>query len=270
MIERHTPVLHQFVMQLYGAVDEDVTTVDAARSHLFFHKGRDFDHMPPSSDALHQHIRRATYQSGQVWGNSLQKDPQPVSPTEWGWEQETLDTVPVPVYITIPTISRKIPELSICCCSSECKPPCTCCMNEQPCTTLCGCHYSLARDIPPMSVDQYGFENCCDPSETSWHTITHGRGFTESVLKKWIFGLPVAHHVCENVEELCGIQTSSSFQHIELRGSRITKDEEDLQKFVARLQQQSPFITTEDLVSLSSGLVATENINCYKALDVGK
>lgn len=62
MIERHTPVFHQFVIQLYGVVDEDITTVDAARLHLFFHKGRDFDHMPPSSDALHQHILRTAYQ----------------------------------------------------------------------------------------------------------------------------------------------------------------------------------------------------------------
>lgn len=62
--------------------------------------------------------------------------------------------------------------------------------------------------------------------------ITYGRGFTESVLKKWVFGLPVAHHLCESVERFSGIQTCSSYQHVELRESRIGKDEENVQTLV--------------------------------------
>lgn len=100
--------------------------------------------------------------------------------------------------------------------------------------------------------------------------ITHGRGFTESVLKKWVLGLPVAHHLCESVERFSGVQTCSSYQHIELRESRIGKDEENVQTFVEWLHQHSPFIVTEGLVSLSTGMVAPEHINCYKAKDIGK
>ena len=62
MIRRHTPVIERFVMKLYGVSEDSITTVDRARLSLFFHKGRDFDHMPPSSDALHQHILRVAYQ----------------------------------------------------------------------------------------------------------------------------------------------------------------------------------------------------------------
>lgn len=100
--------------------------------------------------------------------------------------------------------------------------------------------------------------------------VTHGRGFTDSVLKKWVFGLPVAHHLCESVERFSGIQTCSSYQHVELRDSRIKKDEEDLQTFIKWLHHHSPFIRTEGLLSLSTGMVAPEHINCYKAKDIGK
>lgn len=62
MIRTHTPVLERFVTKLYGISDENITTVDAARLYLLFHKGRHFDHMPPSSDALHQHLLRVSYQ----------------------------------------------------------------------------------------------------------------------------------------------------------------------------------------------------------------
>lgn len=62
MIKTHTPMLQRFFMQLYGVSEEGITTVDAARLSLFFHKGRDFEQMPPSSDALHQHLLRVAYQ----------------------------------------------------------------------------------------------------------------------------------------------------------------------------------------------------------------
>jgi len=41
---------------------ESIRTVDEARLYLFIHKGRDFENMPPSSDALHQHLLRVAYQ----------------------------------------------------------------------------------------------------------------------------------------------------------------------------------------------------------------
>ena len=65
--------------------------------------------------------------------------------------------------------------------------------------------------------------------------ITHGRGFTESVLKKWVLGLPVAHHLCESVEQFSSVQACCSYQLIKLRESKIRKDEEDAQTFVKLL-----------------------------------
>ena len=62
MIATSTSILQKFVLKLYGVSGDDIRTVDAARLSLFLHKGRDFDHMPPSSDALHQHLHRVAYQ----------------------------------------------------------------------------------------------------------------------------------------------------------------------------------------------------------------
>lgn len=129
MITTHTSMLGRFVIQLYGVYEEDITTVDAARLFLLLHKGKYFENMPPSSDALHQHILRAAHQSGHVWGNMTNKAPDPVSPTEWGWQQESPDSAPTPVYTTIHTISRKLPELVVCQCKGDCKAPCSCCMH---------------------------------------------------------------------------------------------------------------------------------------------
>ena len=81
MIRTHKNVLERFVTLLYGVYEEQITTVDAARLNLFQHKGSDFEHMPPSSDAMHHHFLRVAYQSGHIWGNTHNKSPDPVPPT---------------------------------------------------------------------------------------------------------------------------------------------------------------------------------------------
>ena len=135
----HTPVLEKFVTRLYGVSDNEITTVDAARRHLFLHRGKDFLQMPPGSDALHQHLLRVAYQSGHVWGNMMNKASEPVAIEDWGWKQDTPTSPPYPVFITISTISKKLPELVSCNCKTACKPPCSCCMHGQPCLQQCPC-----------------------------------------------------------------------------------------------------------------------------------
>ena len=79
------------------------------------------------------------FQSGHIWGNALVKAPERVAATGWGWRQDRPDSCPDPMYISLPIISRKLPELGICGCSSVCKRICKCFRAQQPCTTLCGC-----------------------------------------------------------------------------------------------------------------------------------
>ena len=105
MIRTHKNVLERFATLLYGVYEEEITTVDAARLYLFQHKGSDFEHMPQSSNALHQPFLRVTYQSGNIWGNAHKKSPDPVPPTNWGRQKETPDTAPTQVYTTVSIIS---------------------------------------------------------------------------------------------------------------------------------------------------------------------
>ena len=75
----------------------------------------------------------------------LVKDPAQVAPSQWGWQQDSPDSPPTPVYNTTPTISRDLPELAICQCKTDCKPPCKCCTQRQPCMPLCGCKGLCSR-----------------------------------------------------------------------------------------------------------------------------
>lgn len=86
----------------------------------------------------------------------------------------------------------------------------------------------------------------------------------------WISGLPIAHHVSESIENVCYMQTQTSNQHIELSDSRVNCYKKDRQIFVNWLKQHSPFVTSNNLISLSSGIVGTDNINCHKAREIGK
>ena len=139
VLKTYSPVLQQFVIQLYGICEKDVSTVDDARHRLFLNKGKDFSQMPPGSNALHQHLLRVAYQSGYVWGNMLMKVSEPVSVVEWGWQQDTPSSAPTPKYTTIPILSNKIPELVSCKCKAACKLPCTCKTNGKPCMLMCTC-----------------------------------------------------------------------------------------------------------------------------------
>lgn len=80
------------------------------------------------------------FQSGHIWANCVHRDAHIVSPDGWGWKQIVPSAVPVPVYTTLPSISTKLPALAYCgCTTTECKPPCKCCTNNQPCISLCKC-----------------------------------------------------------------------------------------------------------------------------------
>ena len=62
IVTSHMSVFQRFVMMLYGVFEDNIATVDDARCFLFINKGKDFHHMPPSSDALYQHMLRVAYQ----------------------------------------------------------------------------------------------------------------------------------------------------------------------------------------------------------------
>jgi hypothetical protein len=55
-----------------------------------------------------------------------------------------------------------------------------------------------------------------------------------------------------------------------MRPSRITRDEADTEKLCDWLLHHPPFPNTDVIMSLSSGIVGGEGVNCHMARDIGK
>lgn len=109
--------------------------------------------------------------------------------------------------------------------------------------------------------------------------LTRGRGITPSTLARWVDALPLCLGICNALEDFTGIHPQTSEQHVtthnehkDLRPASRSRDRKDLEKFLAWLREHSPFSPKPDgaLVSLSSGVVADETINCEEAIQIGK
>ena len=76
--------IERFVTLMYDRTSTEVNVNDA-RMKLFCRKGRALEAIPPTQAALLQHTKRAVYQAGHCWGQTLLVRPHLPSPTEWGW-----------------------------------------------------------------------------------------------------------------------------------------------------------------------------------------
>ena len=98
--------------------------------------------------------------------------------------------------------------------------------------------------------------------------ICTARGITASVKALWILGTTTTCQICNAMEEFAGLNTYTSEQHVDWRDSRRKPDMEDVQKLTEWFAGHQPFPKMEQLLSLSSGLVATREINCHNAYEV--
>ena len=129
--------IESFVVLLYDRKSSS-NEVNITRKQLFAQKGRTLENIPPTKDALLQHVKRAAYQSGFVWGQCLIVNPDLPSPSNWGWA--SVDDVWQPVWITQPSAAGCCQELLRCGCKSGCKNRrCKCLHANLKCTTMCGC-----------------------------------------------------------------------------------------------------------------------------------
>lgn len=93
--------------------------------------------------------------------------------------------------------------------------------------------------------------------------ITHGRGITDSVLGKWILAMPTISEVTNKVSEFCHVEFGTSEQHTDGRPSRIERDDEDVAKFLKWFSVHPPFPQSTDIMSISTGLKGSNDINFY-------
>jgi hypothetical protein len=135
--ESDVEAIERFVILLYNRTS-DLTFVNEARKQLFCHGNRKIEHIPPSKAALVQHIRRAAFQAGHVWGQALVPKPTLPSPSDWGW-QLLPEGSWTPLWTTLPEAVKSCRELVKCNCKKRCSGRCQCKKANLKCTQLCYC-----------------------------------------------------------------------------------------------------------------------------------
>lgn len=99
--------------------------------------------------------------------------------------------------------------------------------------------------------------------------LTHGRGVSEGVISRWTQGMTSLQHICDEIEDFCGVQFTSSEQHVDSRDSRIQRDNDDAKKMLEWFHQYPPFPETPEITSISSGIVGDDRINCHMSREMG-
>ena len=89
-------------------------------------------------DALLQHVKRSIYRAG-IWASSNDHQQNIPSPYRFGWKKK--DGFWVPVWLTLPEVSRSCRELVKCSCKAQCSG-CKCAKASLPSTDLCKCKCS--------------------------------------------------------------------------------------------------------------------------------
>lgn len=100
--------------------------------------------------------------------------------------------------------------------------------------------------------------------------LTHGRGITESTLASWTLGMIRLQDVCEQITEYCNLSMDTSEQHIDYRDSRIQRDNEDLEKVDNWFATHDFILDRSELICIANGKVASDNINCHRAFEIGE
>ena len=133
-------LLERFVGLLYHRASNCADVNSCRREH--FCKGRAIDNIPPTKDALYQHVRRAAYISGYVWGNSLipMMNLQPFE--KHGWNADA-----TPHWTNLPQASKGLRELIKCNCKKGCTGNCKCKRASLPSTELCQCKGNCVADV---------------------------------------------------------------------------------------------------------------------------
>jgi len=131
--------IEHFVVLLYDRRSTSCS-VNYTRKQLFTQKGRTLENIPPTHDALMQHIKRSTYQAGHVWSQCLITDPALPDPGNCGWT--TVNNAWQPLWITLPIAAGCCQELLRCACKTGCKTGiCKCVRTKLHCSALCRCGY---------------------------------------------------------------------------------------------------------------------------------
>jgi hypothetical protein len=129
--------VERFIVILYDRGSK-ASSVNEARMEMFSKQGRGMEAIPPTQSALLQHMKRAVYQAGYCWAQSLKALQVLPSVEEWGWSV-TKDGC-FPYWTNIAQASEACYELIKCGCKKGCgSKACKCVKANLKCTALCKC-----------------------------------------------------------------------------------------------------------------------------------
>ncbi|KAL8586163.1 hypothetical protein ACOMHN_057725 [Nucella lapillus] len=129
-------IIERFVILLYDRTSK-CTDIDKARRKIFAKKNN-VQLIPPTKAALEEHVKRAVYQGGHVWGQTLLPAPELPPPTNWGWSR-TGEGQYTPYWTRLPEAAHSCIELVSCKCKKGCVRRCKCKKAALQCTALCVC-----------------------------------------------------------------------------------------------------------------------------------
>lgn len=128
-------VATNFVCRLYSNESNEVNDVDVVRMRLFSQKTRDVERIPPTSDALDQHLKRSVFQAS-IWTTAHMSMMPDNNPTNHGWKEE--DGKLLPIWTSLP-LAKDVFHLDVkCTCLNTCSR-CKCVKTRLKCTRLCKC-----------------------------------------------------------------------------------------------------------------------------------
>lgn len=99
--------------------------------------------------------------------------------------------------------------------------------------------------------------------------LVHGRGMSDSVTSKWVITTPAIGDICDCTEKFAGVSFATSKQNVDCRDARIERDTTDVTKLLEWFSSHSPFPVTDRLMSISTGIIGDERVNCHKAYNIG-
>ena len=149
-----------FVCDLYPFHRRKVHTTDELRYLLFCQKKSKNECLPPTSDSLLQHLKRANYQV-LVWRKALTAIQALPEPAGHGWAME--EGCLKPVYMTKDPAPASLLELTTCGCKSGCETNCSCNNTGLSCSESCYCMGSnICRNPHGIAVDYSSDEDSDD------------------------------------------------------------------------------------------------------------
>ena len=101
------PIIKRLTVIMYDRGSSE-SSVNGERLVLFPQQVKEIENIPPTQDALAQHVLRVGYEAGHVWDQATIKAPQFPSPADFGWTWEVANAqwnmkwMTLPLHLLVP------------------------------------------------------------------------------------------------------------------------------------------------------------------------